>query len=83
MLYKAKDGMSGSELKDALSTPSVPMFLKDEGICDNPRIKRVKVEGVRGVKYMLTARGRKAVEKDTVDSEAAASSSGQEWPEGR
>jgi len=83
LLYKSSEGLTGGEIKEALEINTVPMLLKDEGVCENPRIKRIKVEGVRGVKYMLTPRGRKAVEKDTVDSEPAASSTGEEWPEGR
>ena len=83
LLYKSSEGLTGGEIKEALEINTVPMLLKDEGVCENPRIKRIKVEGTRGVKYMLTPRGRKAVEKGTIDSEPAASSTGEEWPEGR
>ncbi len=47
---------------------------RDEGLSDKPRIKRAEVDGVRGMVYALTARGRKAIENGTIDSERPPSS---------
>lgn len=83
LLNKSPNGLTGGQIKDKLGLGGIPSLLKDEGVCDKPRIKRISEEGVRGVLYTLTALGKKAVEKGTVDSEAAPLASGQEWPAGR
>ena len=83
LLAKATDGLSGGAIKEKLELGGVPSLLKDEGCAANPRIKRhVNAEG-RGVLYLLTAAGKKALEKDTVDSVAPKKAAGSDWPEGR
>lgn len=83
LLAQHPDGLSGAEIMAELELGGIPALLKDEGIADTPRIKRGKLEGTRGTVYKLTALGKKAVDKGTVDSEAAESAKGKEWPEGR
>jgi len=83
LLKKNPDGLTGAQIKDKLELGGIPSLLKDEGLAATPRIKRATVEGVRGVLYLLTAAGKKAVETGKVDSGAAPSSSGKKWPNGR
>ncbi len=79
----AKTPMTGPAIKEKLQLAGVPSFLKDEGVCAKPRIKRAVVEGVRGVVYSLTALGAKDLAAGKVDENAADASSGQEWPNGK
>ncbi len=83
LLAKHSDGYTGAQIMEKLNLKGIPALLKDEGVSATPRIKRASVEGVRGVVYQLTAAGRKAVEKDTVDSDAPESASGKDWPANR
>jgi hypothetical protein len=83
LLKKHDSGLTGPQIKEKLSLSGIPSLLKDEGCSEKPRLRREKHEDARGVFYVLTAAGRKAVENDTVDSGAPASASGKEWPEGR
>lgn len=83
LLNKNPNGLSGAQIMEKLSLGGIPALLKDEGIAATPRIKRQIVEGTRGCTYILTAAGKKAVEKGTVDSEAAESAKGKDWPAGR
>lgn len=80
LLQMNPQGLTGGQVMGKLSLSGIPALLKDEGVRDNPRIKRETQEGVRGVLYLLTAAGKKAVEKGTVDSDAAEPSGGKEWP---
>lgn len=77
----AKGEMTGRAVMDKLGLKGVPACLKDEALCDNPRIKRTSPPTATGADgpthYVLTAAGRKALEKGTVDSEAAPRSIGQ------
>lgn len=82
-LAKAAEGMTGKQVMEKLVLKGIPSLLKDEAICDKPRIKRVTKEGVRGVLYALTAAGRKDQEAGKVDDNAADPSSGKDWPNGR
>lgn len=83
LLAKSADGLTGREIMEKLGLSGIPALLKDEGCSDQPRIRReVAAEG-RAVVYKLTAAGKKAVEKDTVDSEPAPKASGKDWPNGR
>lgn len=82
-LAKAAEGMTGKQVMDKLGLKGIPGLLKDEAICDKPRIKRVTKEGVRGVMYVLTAAGRKDQESGKVNDNAAEGSGGKEWPNGR
>ena len=79
----AKTPMTGPALKDKLGLSGVPSLLKDEGVCDQPRIRRESVEGTRGVVYSLTARGKKDLANGKVDENAAPASGGSDWPEGK
>lgn len=77
----AKGEMTGRAVMEKLGLKGVPACLKDEALCDNPRIKRTSTPTETGADgpthYQLTAAGRKALEKGTVDSEAAPRSIGQ------
>lgn len=79
----AKTPLTGAAIVTKLSLSGIPSLLKDEAICNKPRIRRKMQEGVRGVVYELTALGKKHLEEDLVDSNAAPSSAGQDWPNGR
>jgi hypothetical protein len=83
LLNKSPNGYTGAQIKEKLELAGVPNLLKDEGLSDKPRIKRVDIEGVRGVVYQLTAAGRKAVADGTVDSNAAESAARVAWPDGK
>lgn len=84
LLKKNSNGLTGSQIKDGLELTGIPNILRDEGIVASPpRIRRLDVEGVRGVVYQLTAAGLKAIENGTVNSGAPASANGIEWPDGR
>lgn len=79
LLAKSIDGLKGSQIQEKLGLKGIPALLKDEGVCDKPRIKRAANPEGRGVLYSLTARGKQAVEKGTVDSDAAKASGGKDW----
>lgn len=79
LINKHANGLTGAQIVEKLSLQGVPKLLKDEGVCDNPRIKRLDIEGVRGVTYQLTARGKKHVAEDKVDVEAAPDCAGKDW----
>lgn len=74
---------TGAQIKEKLGLAGIPSFLKDEGVCEKPRIRRKVVEGARGVVYELTALGKSDLAKDKVDDNAAPVSSGKEWPNGK
>lgn len=76
----AKGGQTGAKIAEKLELSGIPNILRDEGIMANPpRIKREMIEGTRGVVYSLTAAGKKALEKGTVNSEAPAAATGKDW----
>lgn len=79
LLAKSKTGLTGAQIKEKLGLSGVPALLKDEGVCDKPRIRRTTSEDVRGVLYVLTALGLKAVKDGTVDENAAPPSGGKGW----
>lgn len=79
LLAKSKTGLTGAQIKEKLGLSGVPALLKDEGVCDKPRIRRTTSEEVRGVLYVLTALGLKAVKDGTVDENAAPPSGGKGW----
>lgn len=79
LLAKSPEGLTGRAIAEKLSLKGIPNLLKDEGVCEKPRIKRMVVEGVRGVTYVLTAAGKNDLAKGKVDENAAPSSSGVEW----
>ena len=83
LLGKKSDGLTGAAIKEALELGGVPNILKDECMGDPPRIRRLDIEGTRGVVYQLTAAGKKAIENGTVNSGAPESAAGKEWPNGR
>lgn len=83
LLAKNADGLTGAQIKDKLQLGGVPSLLKDEGVCEKPRLKRTVREDVRGVVYVLTALGRKAVEADKIDENAAPSAAGKDWNDGK
>lgn len=77
----AKGDLTGAQVKEKLGLSGVPSFLKDEAVIATPRVKRFTVPnpetGADGpTHYTLTAAGKKALEKGTVDSEAAPRSVG-------
>lgn len=76
------DGLTGAQIMEALGKPGEPCysFIKSEGCREVPRVKRVAVEGVRGVTYQLTPAGKAALKAGTIDSEAAESATGKDWP---
>lgn len=76
-----KRAATGAEVRDHLGLTTVPMILKDEGVCDEPRIERFVQEGSRGVLYSLTAKGKQDLADGKVDENAAPGSSGKAWPE--
>ena len=71
---------TGREVALHLGAKSIPMILKDEGVCPTPRIQRAAVVGKKGVVYSLTAAGLAALEAGEVDENAAPSSPHLEWP---
>lgn len=75
--------MTGPAIMEKLELSGVPSFLKDEGVCAKPRIRRKVQEGVRGVVYELTALGKADLAKGAVNENAAEPSNGKEWPNGR
>lgn len=79
LLGKNPEGLTGRAIAEKLSLKGIPNLLKDEGVCEKPRIKRVVIEGVRGTTYVLTAAGKNDLAKGKVDENAAPSSSGVEW----
>lgn len=83
LLAKHTDGLSGRTVMEKLGLSGVPAILKDEGICEKPRIRRLVSEEARGVVYVLTALGKKDLEAGKVDDNAAPASKGQAWPEKR
>lgn len=83
LLAKSKEGLTGKQIMEKLELKGIPALLKDEGVCDKPRIKRKTQEGVRGVVYELTALGRKDQAAGKVDENAAEFAGGKDWPEGR
>jgi len=83
LLNKHPNGLTGAQIKERLELGGIPSLLKDEGCAATPRIKRQTQENVRGVVYVLSAAGRKALEKDTVDSDTPEKAAGQEWPANR
>ena len=80
LLAKSPEGLTGAEIKEKLELGGIPSLLKDEGVCEKPRIRRKSVEGVRGVKYELTALGKKHAAEGKVDEHAAELSGGKDWP---
>lgn len=76
----AKGKFTGKQVMEKLSLTGIPSLLKDEAVCKPPRITRdysPRESGAQGpAEYTLTAAGRKALEKGTVDSEAAPISAG-------
>ena len=65
------DGLTGSLIRTKLETDSICSILKDECLSPTPRIKRrPPVEGEIGHRFSLTAAGRAALEKVTIDSNA-------------
>lgn len=72
--------MTGREIANMLGGKSIPMILKDEGVCVTPRIQRAMVAGKKGVVYSLTAAGLADLEAGKVDENAAPSSPHLEWP---
>lgn len=74
---------TGPYIKEKLGLSGVPSLLKDEGVSASPRIRRRDEEGVRGVVYELTARGKKDLADGKVDDNAAEPSGGKDWPDGR
>lgn len=85
VVFQLLDGeiMSEAQLGEFFSQKTIPHILKDEGVCDMPRIRRVKVEGQRAAGFTLTRLGRKHLKEGKVDSHAAPSSAGRSWPIGR
>jgi hypothetical protein len=83
LLKNNPDGLTGAQIMQCLNLKGVPAFLKDEGVCDKPRIKRASIEGIRGVVYKLTALGLKDLDHGKVDENAAEASAGKDWPANR
>jgi DNA-binding transcriptional ArsR family regulator len=81
----AKQPMTASEISKAVGHASCPSLVKDEGVCEKPRIRREDGTqyGKRGVVFTLTALGHKHLEQGVVDQHAAPQSFGVPWPEGR
>lgn len=83
-LNKNSNGLTGAQIAEKLELHGIPSLLKDEGMrAKNPRIAREVREGVRGVVYVITAAGKQALKDETVDTEAAESAAGKEWPNNR
>jgi hypothetical protein len=73
--------LTGAQIAEKLNKHYVPAILKDEGVCDRPRIKRETVPCVRGVVYSLTNLGEEDLEAaGRVDENAAGPSKGVHWP---
>ena len=84
LLAKTVGGMSNGDLNEKLGVNATMYVLKSECLRDkSPRLKRTFPEGSKGAVYEITAAGRKALEAGTVDSEAAPSAAGKEYPKGR
>lgn len=69
-------GMTAATIRKKLQTSSICAILKAECMADQPRIRRyVPEEGQErhGYSFGLTARGRKALDKGTVDQDAPSS----------
>lgn len=78
MLAKHPDGLTVADIQKRLELKGKPSFVKHEALRDKPRIKREKHADTRAMLYSLTAAGKAAIEKGTVDSDAAPSSVGAE-----
>jgi len=83
LLAASPSGVTGPAVRDQLELAGIPSCLKDEGVCDKPRIRRSVVEGTRGVVYSLTALGKKDLKAGKVDINKAPSGANKPWPEGR
>lgn len=83
LLKENPNGLTGPSIMKKLKLSGVPSLLKDEGMCEKPRIKRAVSEEVRGVLYKLTALGLKDTNAGKVDDNAAPHSAGKDWPDGR
>jgi hypothetical protein len=69
-------GLNNGKIRASLKTESVAALCRDEAVAG--RLKVLRHEDGRGMFFCLSAAGRKALEKGTVDSEAAPKG---EWPE--
>ena len=77
LLADNPDGLTGKQVKDAISPSGVPAVIKNEAMREsNPLIKRKSVEGTRGVVYYLTVAGKKFVEKGDFSANPAPDSRG-------
>lgn len=69
LLAKKPGGLGNAEIRAALNTESIASICRDEAIAG--RLKATVEEGRTGKIFSLSASGRKALEKGTVDSAAA------------
>jgi hypothetical protein len=76
LLRKHPNGLTVPQIQEKLGLKGKPAIVKHECLADNPRIRREKHEEPRAMVYMLTARGKKAIEDGTVNSDAPESSAG-------
>lgn len=79
LLEKHVNGLGGPTIQQKLEVSGVPACLKHEWMRDDDQAKRIKCEKheeSRGVIYIITAAGKKAIKDGTVDSKPAPSSIG-------
>ena len=76
LLKKHPDGLTAAQIVESLGLNKPVPLIKHECMAAKPRMHREKHEDVRAVVYSLTAAGKAAIDKGTVDSEPAPSSVG-------
>jgi hypothetical protein len=67
--------LGNAAIREKLGTDSIAATCRDEAVYG--RLRAEKLEGETGLRFSLTARGKKALEKGTVDSDKAPAA---DWP---
>lgn len=75
LLAKYPAGLGNAKIREKLDTDSIARICRDEAVAGRLKVT-VAPEGEQGKRFTLSAAGKKALEKGTVDSNAAPVSEG-------